>query len=374
MKKSVLEGRRKVFEEFSKFLSYIVAAMAQCSLYSNEHPAVVDLSDKAFALLDELYFNDSLSITLLGGTFIFNDMNISEKGIYMEKFMKRLKTKGIEKIIIRKGIRTEELTRFITRMASREERPISSDHIVVGTVHVKFTSAEEDASTIMDTNIPRLKDIFQDVSRFKKLDIAGLEDAVLGFISAIKKEANVLRILSHVKSHSEYTYVHSSNVAVLTLFQAEHLGLKGENLREAGIAGLLHDAGKMFVSKEVLQKQTGLNEVEWNEIKRHPFYGAMYLSSFDDISRLAMVVAFEHHLKFDGSGYPDTKWRSRKQHIVSQIVAISDSFDVLRINKPYGEGLEVNTLVGFLKKSAGKDFNPVLVDNFVSALKKIGAF
>ncbi|MCX5719944.1 MAG: HD domain-containing protein [Nitrospirae bacterium] len=363
-----------MLEKFLKFLSYIVTAMAQCSLYSNEHPAVIELSEKAFAIMDELYINDSLSITLLGGMVIFNDITVREKGIYMEKFMKRLKARGIEKIIIRRGIRAEEITRFIIRMASRDESPVSSDHIVVGTVHVKFKSTEEDVSTVMDANIPKLKDIFQDVSRFKKLDTAALEDAVLSFISAIKKEANVLRILSHVKSHSEYTYVHSSNSAVLTIFQAEHLGLKGENLREAAIAGLLHDVGKMFVSKEILHKQTGLNEMEWNEIKRHPVYGAMYLSSLNDISRLATIAAFEHHLKFDGSGYPDTKWRSRKQHIVSQIVAISDSFDVLRINKPYGEGLEVNTLVGFLKKSAGKDFNPVLVDNFVSALKKIGAF
>ena len=79
-----------MLEKFLKFLSYIVTAMAQCSLYSNEHPAVIELSEKAFAIMDELYINDSLNITLLGGMIIFNDITVSEKGIYIEKIMEIL--------------------------------------------------------------------------------------------------------------------------------------------------------------------------------------------------------------------------------------------------------------------------------------------
>jgi HD-GYP domain-containing protein (c-di-GMP phosphodiesterase class II) len=72
----------------------------------------------------------------------------------------------------------------------------------------------------------------------------GLEESVVGFISALKREANVLRIVSPVKSYSEYTYVHATNVSVLTLFQTEFIGLKGKSLYDAGLAGLLHDVGK----------------------------------------------------------------------------------------------------------------------------------
>jgi len=360
-------------ETFSKFVSHIVTAMSQCSLYSNEHPAVIELTDKATTLMDELYVDDTLSITLLRGNIILNDVPIIEKGAHTEKFRQRLKAKGIDKIIIKRGISAEELVGFITLLASKDEAPVSSDHILVGTVQVKLKALGDDATAIMGAGISRIRGVYQEVSRFKRLDIVGLEDAVLGFISALKREANVLRIVSPVKSHSEYTYVHAANVAVLTLFQAESLGLKGENLHEAGLSGLLHDVGKMFVSRDVIEKKSGLDEAEWKEMRRHPIYGAIYLSSLDNIPKLAVIAAYEHHLKYDGSGYPDTRWRPRKQHVISQIVAISDCFDAVRTERSYRKALGVGVLISILKESAGKDFNPLLVDNFTLGLKRIGA-
>jgi len=363
-----------VVEKFSKFLSNLVAAMAQSSLYSKEHPAVIELSGKAAALLDELFIEDTVSITMLGGSLIFNDIPTSEKGIHMENFMRRLKAKGIDKVIIKRGVSAEELFVFLTRLASKDETPASSDHILVGTIQVRFKSAEDDVGAIMGLNISRVKEVYQGVSRFKRLDAVGLEDAVLGFVTALKKEANVLRVVSPVKSYSEYTYVHAANVAVLTLFQAETLGLRGESLYEAGLAGLLHDVGKMFVAKEVLEKTGRLDETEWKEMKKHPIYGSMYLNSLKEVSKLAVIAAFEHHLKYDGSGYPDTKWRPRKQHVISQIIAIADFFDAMRAERPYRKGVPVNALIGIMKDSAGKIFNPMLVDNFVSSFKRIEAF
>jgi HD-GYP domain-containing protein (c-di-GMP phosphodiesterase class II) len=200
------------------------------------------------------------------------------------------------------------------------------------------------------------------------------QDAVLGFVSAMKREANVLRMVSPVKTYSDHTYVHTSNVAVLTLFQAESLDMKGESLREAGLAGLLHDVGKMFVSKDVLDKPGKLDEAEWKEMKRHPVYGAMHLCRLEDPPRLAVIASYEHHLKFDGSGYPGTKRHAKKQHIISQIVALSDFFDALRSERPYRKAFELSPLLDLIKGSAGKDFNPLLVDNFISALKRTGVF
>lgn len=359
-------------EQFSEFLFCIVTAMAQCSLYSKNHPAVTELSEKAFDLLSGLFIKDSLDITHLGGKLILNENPIPEKGTYMENFARRMKTKGIDKIIFRKGISTEELVRFISCMASKNEKPVSTDHVIIGIVQVKVKESENDASAIMSASISRVKDVYHELTRTKRLDMVGLEDAVLGFLSALKKEANVLRLVSPIKSHSEYTYIHASNVAVLTLFQTQYLGLRDEGLRETGYAGLLHDIGKLFVSKDIIEKQAKLNEAEWKDMKRHPVYGAIYLASLSDVPHLAVIAAFEHHLKFDGSGYPDTRWRSRKQHIISHIVALSDFFDALRAERPYRKGIELQSLIRLIKEGAGKDFNPVLVDNFFSALKKTG--
>lgn len=359
-------------ESFSKFVSSIVTAISQCSLYSKEHPAVAEFCERAIDFLKELFTDDSISITHLGGNLVFNDMPFTEKGIHVGNFIRRMKARGIDKVIFKKGINAEELVNFISQMAAKDEVPKSAEHILVGTIQVRLKATGDNASDIVKANISKVQGVYQEVSRFKRLDTVGLEEVVLGFLSALKKEANVLRLVSPVKSYSEYTYIHTSNVAVLTLFQAESLGLTGEGLREAGLAGLLHDVGKLFISKDVLEKQGKLDDSEWKEMKRHPVCGATYLCSLEDAPKLAVIAAYEHHLKFDGTGYPDAKKHTNKQHIISQIVALSDFFDALRSERPYRKAFELNALIDLIKVSAGKDFNPLLVDNFIGALQKTG--
>jgi HD-GYP domain-containing protein (c-di-GMP phosphodiesterase class II) len=364
----------KVSDKFSEFLSCLVTALSDVSLYSKEHPSVRETSEKALTILNNLFIEDTFSLTLLGKNLIFNDTPITEKGIHIEEFRKKLRRKGIEKIIIKKGVSTEELQKFISEMALKDETPSCSEHIFVGTVQVRFKSPEAESSTIMNENIAMIKDAYQGLSRFKRLDMFGLEDAIVGFVSALKKESNVLRILSPVKSYSEYTYVHAANVSTLTLFQAEFLGLKGENLYDAGLAGLLHDVGKIFISKEVLEKKSMLDELEWNKMKRHPVHGALYLSTLQDVHKLSVITAFEHHMKFDGSGYPDTKRRGRRQHIISQMVAISDFFDAMRTERPYRRALEVQAIVGLLKETEERSSIPCLLIIFLTHLRGSGFF
>ncbi|MCL5421860.1 MAG: HD domain-containing protein [Nitrospirae bacterium] len=356
----------------TELISHIITALSNCSLYSEEHPLVGEFSEKALRVMEGLYSNDTLTLTLLGDSLVFNDNPITDKGAHISSFKRKLKRKGIEKIIIRKGVGFEEFKKFIAGVASTE-RVASSPRISVGMVEVRFSSEGADVGALLNENITKVKGIYQGIAKFKRLDMVSLEDAVAGFITTLKRETNVLRIVSPVKSYSEYTYVHATNVSVLTIFQAEALGMKGENLHDVGLAGLLHDVGKMFVSKEVLEKETKLDLEEWNAIQRHPVFGARYLATLSDVPKLALITAFEHHMKFDGSGYPDTKRRGRRQHIMSQMVAIADFFDALRTERPYRMAVESTTVIQFMKEATGKDFNPLLVENFLYALKKIRA-
>jgi HD-GYP domain-containing protein (c-di-GMP phosphodiesterase class II) len=358
-------------KRFSDALAYIVAALSNCALYSPEHLAVEEFSTKALTLIEDLYVEDSFSLTLLAESLIFNATPVSDMGTHIFRFTKKLRSKGIERVIIKKGVSLEEFKTFITALASREERTVSStSHIAVGMLEVRF-KAEGDLASMMDESIAKVNEVYEGVSRFRRLDIRGIEDVVGGFIAALEREANVLRNLSPVKAHSAYTYVHETNVSVLTIFQAEALGLKGEALHDAGLAGLLHDMGKLFVPKEIIEKQTMLDEHEWSTMKLHPTYGAIYLSKLPEVSKGAVVAAYEHHMKYDGSGYPQTKIKTRKQHLISQLVAISDVFDALRTKRPYRPSFEVPAITAVLKEGSGKDFNPVLVDNFIDACKGI---
>ncbi|MEK7307266.1 MAG: HD domain-containing phosphohydrolase, partial [Nitrospirota bacterium] len=200
--------------------------------------------------------------------------------------------------------------------------------------------------------------------------MAGLEEIVVNFVLAFRREANILKLISPVKSYSDYTYTHATNVAVLTMFQAESLGVKDKLSQEIGIAALLHDVGKLFVPKEILDKQGKLDEKEWEEIQRHTLYGAKYLAKIDGLVRIAPIVAMEHHMKYDGLGYPKYSHGTKAQHICSQIVSIADFFDALRSKRPYKKDWEIKEILALMKQNAGKDFNPFLVDNFSRTIMK----
>lgn len=357
-------------EKISDALAYIVAALSNCALYSPEHTAVEEYLRKTLAVMEDLFIEDSFSFTLLGDSLIIDDAPLTDAGDHVSRFAKKLRVKGIERIIIKKGVSLGEMKSFITALASREMTVISSPNIAVGMLEVRY-SAGGDFSLMMEKSAAKINEVYEGVSRFRKLDVRGIEDVVMGFITALKRETNVLLSLSPIKSHSAYTYVHETNVSVLTIFQAEALGLTGEALHDAGLAGLLHDVGKLFVPKEIIEKKETLNEQEWNAIKLHPFYGALYLSALPDVSKTAVIAAYEHHMKFNGEGYPQTK--IRKQHLISQIVAIADVFDALRSSRSYGTSLEVPAILGILQEGAGKDFNPMLLDNFIAAYERIKA-
>jgi HD-GYP domain-containing protein (c-di-GMP phosphodiesterase class II) len=356
----------------NEFISHIMTALSNCALYSGDHPLVRELSEKACGEITGLSVNDSLAITLLGDSLVVNETPLTEAGPHLHTFSKRLRRKGIEKIVIGKGVTPDELKNFIEALASAE-KVASSPHISLGMVEVKFRAEGDDVSAQVRENIGKVKSLFQGVRKFKSLDMVSLEDAVIAFIATLKRQMNVLRVISPVKSFSEYTYVHATNVSIITLFQAEALGLKGEKLHDVGVAALMHDVGKMFVPKEVLEKPGKLNDEEWHQMKQHPAEGAKYLSALPDVPKLAMIAAFEHHMKFDGNGYPGVRRTGSRQHIVSQMVAIADFFDALRTERPYRKAMDIATIIGLMREGAGKEFNPLLVNNFLLALKRIRA-
>lgn len=363
---AVQEDRR------SDLISYMTVAMANSSIYSPEHSLVAEYSLKAWKIMEELFIDGIFTITILGNTLLINDSALSETSPHILNFIKRVKRKGIEKIVIRKGVEVEELRGFLSSLVSSQS-VASTKNISIGIVEVKYKADGVDIKNLIDENVAKIREAHEGISRLKRLDIVSLEDAVAGFISSIKREKNILNVISPVKSHSEYTYVHITNVAILTIFQAEILGFRDEILHEAGLAGLLHDSGKMMIPKEILEKKGKFTPSEWNEMKKHPVYGALYLSTLPQIPRLAVIAAFEHHMKFDGSGYPETKRFQRTQHLISQIVAIADFFDAMRTRRSYRKDVDVKEVIDILIKLSGKDFNPVLVENFIYGLRAIKA-
>ena len=363
-------------ETIQEFISTFMSAISNCSLYSKEHTSVDNLARKALSILEELTKeSESIEIMIIDHDLLLNKIPVREIGMQGNNFMKRLKRKGISRVDFLKGVIFSELKQFIADISAVDKDIRTYPHIRTGTVDVRLGGLKLDADINLDSlsrfsseQVEKLKDIYHNASPFKRLNVAGLEEIVVNFIITFKREANILKLISPVKSYSEYTYTHATNVAVLSMFQSETLGVKDDMLRDIGIAALLHDVGKLFISKEILEKKAALDDNEWQEIRLHPLYGARYLAKIEGIPRLASIVAFEHHLRYDGKGYPASTTTSKKQHLCSQIVAISDFFDALRSRRPYRRELEIREIIALMMKDSGSMFSSVLLDNFMRAM------
>jgi hypothetical protein len=367
-------------EEVKNFISTLMIAVSNCSLYSKRHEAFDKLTEKVFSMLNSI-MEEQFEIMIIENELIINNTPLREAGLYGANLIKRLKLKGISRVDFQKGFALSEIRQFIVDLSERGTTLKSYPHIKTGIVDVNISRSKihsdsglagdfdpDSSSQVSSEDMAKLKEIFHSASPFKTINVIGLEEVVVNFIANFKREANIFKILSPVKSHSEYTYTHTTNVAILSVFQAQSLGVSDGYLHEIGISALLHDTGKMFISKEILNKKGRLDEREFNEIKKHPVHGARYLAKMDGLARLAPVIAFEHHMKYDGSGYPQFSLYNKKQHIFSQMVAISDFFDALRSRRPYRGSLDTKNIIEMMKKGAGVDFSPFLVKHFTDML------
>ena len=357
-------------EDVMAFITSLVIAVSNCALYSRGHEAFDEFAKKCFSLLEGI-LKDRLAIMVIDNELIVNNSPLQEK-VHISNLISRFKRKGISRIDILPGVTLNEIRQLTADIAETGKTMKSYSHIKTGTVDIQLSdeTGGDAAEYSPLIEIEKVKDIFHS-SIFKQLDIKGLEEVVLQFISAFKKESNILKYLSPIRANSDYTYTHATNVAVLSVFQAESLGISQELLCEIGIAALLHDAGKMFISKDILEKNGKLDEKEFAEIKKHPLHGAWYLAKIPGLTRLASIIAFEHHMKYDGTGYPEASLNRGKQHIFSQIVAVADFFDALRSTRPYRGGMDVTEIFVLMKKGFGKDFNPFIADNFISLMHAV---
>jgi len=360
-------------ERIKKFISVFQTTISTCSLYSKNHISLDDMTQKAFSILNELLTEqDSLKIMIVENDLIVDNNPLRDTGIHTANLIKRFKRRGISRIDFLKGVTFSEIKQFIVDLSETDKGLKTYPNIKTGVIDVRLGGLKVDADFDI-SNLPRftseqietVKEVYHDISYFRRLNTAGLEEIVVNFIVTFRKAANILQLISPVRSYSEYTYTHATNVAVLSMFQAESLGVTDELLRDIGIAALLHDVGKLFISNEILEKNGPLEEDEWDEIRQHTLYGARYLTKADDLTRLAPIVALEHHLRYDSQGYPKLNITSKRQHICSQIVAISDFFDAMRSRRPYRRELETKEILSLMKTKAGTEFNPLLLDNFL---------
>jgi HD-GYP domain-containing protein (c-di-GMP phosphodiesterase class II) len=168
-------------------------------------------------------------------------------------------------------------------------------------------------------------------------DLRHAKRVVQPIVDTVMKSEYTLVGLTALKDHDEYTYAHCVNVAVLSVGMGQSLGLPRQALADLGVAGLMHDLGKMRVSGDVLRKPGALSAEEWMQMRRHPLEGAKMVVRMPGLSQVmvdSMRACLEHHMNYNRTGDPDlsTDWG---QATLSRIVAMADCFDAITAHRAY---------------------------------------
>jgi len=198
--------------------------------------------------------------------------------------------------------------------------------------------------------------------------------AVHEMIDSLTEERFSLLGLTAIQDFDPYTFQHSVHVSVLSLALGQELGLPRRDLADLGVAALFHDIGKIHVPKDVLQKPGGFDSSDWAVMKTHPLAGARALLRYGGSGELAMkvmLVSAEHHMRFDGSGYPrfGSDW---SQGLLARIVSLADCYDAMTASRAYMERpFTPDSVVRYMLENAGRLFDPDLLRLFVG---KVGLF
>jgi putative nucleotidyltransferase with HDIG domain len=289
----------------------------------------------------------------------------------------------VDQLTFRRGIDREELSAFLDDLAFEEHdgRPLcAGPHIGLGFLRQSCWDSEREetyASTDRCASFAQqaadaLPSLWLGTGGPREIDAGLLADIVSGIRKAVHNTRSAMIPLAPLKKHDEYTFVHTINVAILSTSVGEALGLQPRTLHALTVAALLHDVGKQVIPQQILEKQGRFTEEEFRVMRMHTVEGARILLNTPGVPELAPIVAYEHHARGDGGGYPKMPpdW---KLNLASRIVQMADVFDALRTTRPYRAGLPVPRVVEVMRRDIGNSIDADLLRIFFEHVVARGA-
>jgi putative nucleotidyltransferase with HDIG domain len=372
----------------STFLYALGQALAVMGLYAEGHPSRERAIDAAFAGIDGLAdATGKSSFTFLDGEVVYGRDPMRDFKDW--DWGNKLSGAGIQRIEVERKMSRDEFDGFLQELYARvtHSTPATGENRQMRTLGVRFGSVgvhglSPDAtptappalatlSLSLGEEVETLRWLQGEVQSDRGIPLFEAEAIVRSLSVAMHADRQTILPLLQLKEFDQYTTTHSLNVAVLSMALAESLGLRSLEVRAFGVAGLLHDIGKIRIPIEVLTKPGKLSAEEMTLIRRHPIDGAEMILQSDQELDLAAVVAYEHHMMLDGCGYPATHYgQGRPSTLASRLIHVCDVFDALRTKRPYREAWEADVVFAYLLEHAGSDFDPELVTPFIDMMRR----
>jgi len=355
----------------------LARAMKNVVFYDASHPVVRDVLQEFLvdlnALLEE---RREFVIKLIDGYAVVDDRPIIGQHAALGNLVGACHRRKVETVAFQRGVRAYDVEGFVRLLAidlddieqyGGMHQLMIRDSIQHITVERLSSRKKSDWRWMHACTIDALRSAAAGARTGRAMDVTGVRLSVREIVDDILGERSILYNLNSMKGMDEYTFIHALHICILAIELGRQVGLDATQLEELGVAALLHDVGKVFVPLEVLRKPNRLDEAEFAIMSRHPVDGAIVLAREPRVPEVAAVVAFEHHIHLDHSGYPRLR-QPRRLHMYSLMTSISDVYDALITARPYRPPLPPLRAVEVMRTEYTTRLEPRLLTRFLAML------
>jgi HD-GYP domain-containing protein (c-di-GMP phosphodiesterase class II) len=373
------------------FLRHLSAAARNRLFYPSDHSILkrsfVALRETADSLLEG---KPEINVGLLGDDWIVQDTVLHKASALASDLKERLRDRELTSVTMLKEFTDADLEALVNLLtadpdevkdtgAGQYVRNLGGSAIAVGRLALA-NQEPSPAAPPPDTTMPEMtvpsellrmgaglvSQVYSEAGD-GTVDLNKARVIVSDVMDLVSSGSVELSTMLGIKSHDDYTFTHIVNVCVLTLAQTRGMNLSEEIINEVGMAALMHDIGKQCVPGEIIRKPSRLTAEEFEIMQKHTIYGAEMLREMPGTSDLSIMVAFEHHLRYDCTGYPTIKNR-RKLNVCTHMTTIADAFDAMRTLRPYSEQMPAEEIAVKMQADSGTHFEPTLLKRFFRML------
>jgi putative nucleotidyltransferase with HDIG domain len=366
------------------------------AIYDRKNVIIDRLTKESLQVINSIIQSEGhLFLKIVRDNFFFNNIRIVVKAdMYpiFKAFWQEMRRRWIGEVEFSATVGAEHLKDFIYLLSGLEENNESNylyvkrqleyrdiNSIQVGKleffkdedIYIDSEDQKKFSKEVYFKSIGLVKEVVESINQQKALNIRKAKRLMQNAVNAIMQDESTLLGLANIKNYDEYTFNHSVNVAIYAIALGQRIGIPKKHLSHLGMAGLFHDIGKTRIPKEILNKSGKLSSEEWTMMRAHPIMGSeivMRMKEWGELSTRLMDATFEHHLKYDLTGYPRLT-RKRKITLFGRIVTIADFYDALVRPRVYNRFPYVSEkILGIMLERSGKDFDPAIVKVFINMI------
>ncbi|HSW31100.1 MAG TPA: HD domain-containing phosphohydrolase [Longimicrobiales bacterium] len=378
-------------EEGRKLLTAFYGSLSALRLYPLENSAVQQSLNELHALMSRIVqVEGSAEIRVVGDFFFLNEtrlrLDLSNFSTF-GSFARALQDHGIGAVEIHPQIQRTEWAPFLSVLLRKPSGgdPFQGflDRLQGSPVEniqfrpekeVQEPEKNEEALTAAKRtyaqSVQVAKDVLGDVRLGKAVNVRKVKRAVQGIVDQVLSNENSMVTMTTLRDFDEYTFTHCVNVCIFSVIIGQRLGLEKLLLYDLGLGALFHDIGKQRVSYDIINKPGGLTDEEWVQLKEHTTEGLLCLfkmHGFTDVPYRQMLMAYEHHMKTDLTGYPANK-RIREPTLFSRIVSVADAFDAGTSVRSYQyQPWPPDAVLKEMRDNPRRGFDPLLVKALITA-------